>query len=174
MEEVVLELDGSDNEDSESSGSEDDFEGYLNEDSDGEEDDHGSDDDSSSEETGSDQDMQVEVPSVPSYTLQVGVSATLSGTRPLDYFSLFMDDAMLQHIVAQTNLCAQQYMESHTLAPHSRKRQWQKEEHTLEELQRSCTDPGDGPGSLSQGRESLEHFLALCHRHFLKCTFHAL
>ena len=136
VEEVVLELDGSDNEDSESSGSEDDFEGYLNEDSDEEEDDHGSDDDSSSEGTGSDEDMQVEVPSVPSYTLQVGVSATLSGTRPLDYFSLFMDDSMLQHIVAHTNLCAQQYMESHTLAPHSRKRQWQKEEHTLEELQR--------------------------------------
>ena len=38
----------------------------------------------------------------------------------------------------------------------------------------SCTDPGDGPGSLSQGRESLEHFLALCHRHFLRCKFHAL
>ena len=116
------------------SGSQDDFEGYLDEDSDGEEHDHGSDDDSSNEETGS-EDMQVEVPSVPLYTLQPGVSATLSGTRPLDYFSLFVDDSMLQHIVAQANLCAQQYMESHTLAPHSRKRQWQKEEHTLEELQ---------------------------------------
>ena len=134
VEEVVLELDGSDDgEESVSSGSEDDFEGYLNEDSDGEED-HGRDDDSSSEETGSDEDMQVEVPSVPSYTLQPGVSATQRGTRPLDNYS-FVDDSMLQHIVAQTNLCAQQYMESHTMVPHSRKRQWQKQEHTLEKLQ---------------------------------------
>jgi len=141
VEEVVLELEGNDeSEGDDSSGSEDDFGGYLDEDGDDREDsDHGSEDEhiSSEEETGSEEDMDTEVPPVPPYTLQPGIStAMLSGSRPMDYFSLFVDDSMLHHVVAQTNLYAQQYMESHTLAPHSRKRLWQKEEHTFEELQR--------------------------------------
>ena len=41
---------------------------------------------------------------------------------------------MLEHIVAQTNLSAQQFIESNDLAPHSRVRRWSKGVHDLSEL----------------------------------------
>ena len=65
-----------------------------------------------------------------------GCSATLAGNAPIDYFSLFVDDYILQHIVDQTILNSKQFMESHTLGQRSRIRQWLKEEHTIAELRR--------------------------------------
>ena len=58
----------------------------------------------------------------------------MEGKSPLDFFSLLLTDGMLEHIVTQTNLSAQQFIESHELAPHSRVRRWSKSIHTIDEL----------------------------------------
>ena len=67
--------------------------------------------------------------SILTYSHQPGCKATLRGNDPIDYFSLFFDDALLQHIVQQTKLNYEQYVESHVLGPRSRVRQWEKQEH---------------------------------------------
>ena len=67
--------------------------------------------------------------SIPEYTLQPGCSADVGGNSPLEYFSLLFSNDMLEHIVTQTNL-------SHDLGPHSRVRRWSKAVHDLSELQR--------------------------------------
>ena len=86
VDEVMHELEES--EDESGSESEDDFEGYLDE---------GNEDEQSGEEgsgeSDSDDDMETEVSSIPPYTLHPGCSVPLSGNRPLDYFSLFVDDS---------------------------------------------------------------------------------
>lgn len=149
MEEVIEELQESDSDDVESSGSEDDFGGYLDE---GEVESEEECDDENGEgcnrEIGEDysengegssesaEQMETETPHIPAYTLQSGSVGVSPRDVPLDYFSHFVDNNMLTHIVSQTNLNAQQYMETHTLAPHSRKRQWQKVEHTVQELRK--------------------------------------
>ena len=73
---------------------------------------------------------------IPEYTLQAGCSASVEGENPLSFFSLLITDNMLEHIVAQTNLNAQQYIDSHDLAPHSRVRRWSKGLHDIDELRR--------------------------------------
>ena len=130
------ELENSDNEsadnesEDDSSGSEDDFEGYLDESIDYKA------DESSDEEQNNEEDVEGVIPLISSYTLQPGVSVTIGGSRPLDFFSQFVNQPILQHIVEHTNLNAEQYMSSHTLAPRSRIRQWLKQDHTLSELHR--------------------------------------
>ena len=141
VEDVMQQLENSDYEsadnesENESSGSEDDFEGYLDKSIDHRED-ESSDEEQNEEEQSSEEDMDGVIPSIPPYTLQAGVSVTIGGSRPLDIFSQFVTRDMLQHIVEQTNLNAEQYMSSHTLAPRSRIRQWLKQDHTISELQR--------------------------------------
>lgn len=140
----MLELEESDESGNDSSESEDDFEGYLDEedflssdDQQSSEEDEGSDRPSSSEEEQESEDMDMDIPSIPPYTLQPGSSAAINAdSSPIDYFSLFVDSAMLAYMVEQTNLFAEQYMASHTLAPHSRIRRWLKEEHTISELEK--------------------------------------
>ena len=141
VDEVVEELQNSDSENDDDS--EDDFDGYLDEEEmqqqwtgemEGNSDLEGN--GSEREESNSVEDMEADVPSPQTYTLEAGCSVPLPGNRPIDYFSLFVDDSMLQHIVDQTNLYSEQFMASHTLAPHSRIRRWSKEEHTIAELQR--------------------------------------
>lgn len=125
VEDVMVELENSDNEsDYDSSGSEDDFEGYI-----GETIDHTQGDDCEDNEQ-SEEELDGIIPSIPSYIGQAGISVPIGGDRPL-YILLFVDSNMLQHIVDQTNLCAEQYLASHSLAPRSRIRQWMKQDHTL-------------------------------------------
>ena len=71
--------------------------------------------DNSDENLNNEGEMEQDVPPVPLYTMASGCSATLAGNAPIDYFSLFMDEHMLQHIVEQTILNSKQFMESHTL-----------------------------------------------------------
>ena len=59
---------------------------------------------------------------LPEYTLVAGCAVPVEGNRPLDYLSLLLTDNILGNIVAQTNLYAQQFIESNDLAPHSRVR----------------------------------------------------
>jgi len=140
----MVELEESDGSENDSSESEDDFDGYLDEDIQSSDDqqcssdeEQGSDGLSSSEEDqSSEEDMDLDIPSIPPYTLQPGFSAAINDSSPIAYFSLFVDSAMLGHIVQQTNLFADQYLSSHTLAPHSRIWRWLKEQHTVSELER--------------------------------------
>ena len=69
-------------------------------------------------------------------TMQAGCTASVEGESPLEFFSLLLTDDILMHIVTQTNLSAQQFIESHELAPHSRVRRWSKGEHDINELRR--------------------------------------
>ena len=74
--------------------------------------------------------------SIPEYSLEPGCSVQVESDKPLDYFSLLITDDMLQHIVDQTNVHAEQFISSHDLAPHSRVRRWSKTVHDLNELKR--------------------------------------
>ena len=85
----------------------------------------------SSDESDSD-----ESDSVPVYTLEPGCSVPVEGDRPLDYLSLLVNNDILEHIVAQTNICAQQFVESHDFTPHSHVRRWSKNVHDVNELRR--------------------------------------
>ena len=71
-------------------------------------------------EIGSDGSTEQFVGFPPKYTLQPGCSASVNGDSPLEYFLLPFDNTMLEHIVHQTNLNAQQFIDTHNLAPHSR------------------------------------------------------
>ena len=73
---------------------------------------------------------------VPEYTEEAGCSVSVEGETPLDFFSLLFTEDMMQQIVTQTNLYAQQFIDSHELGPHSRVRQWSKETHDINELRR--------------------------------------
>ena len=155
MDEVVERVQNSDSEDgvSENDDSEDDFDGYLEEmdidgwwnrrEMDSNSDEEGSSDDKSNNDEDLDNsdenlinegEMEQDVPPIPLYTMASGCSATLAGNAPIDCFSLFVDERMLQHIVEQTILNSKQFMESHTLGQRSRIQQWLKEKHTIAEL----------------------------------------
>ena len=48
-----------------------------------------------------------------------GPSVDMNDKSLLDFFKLLVNDAMLDHIVDQTNIYAQQYIDATTLPPHS-------------------------------------------------------
>ena len=120
--------------------SEDDFDGYLDADSGGERDERDDERDMGDERYLDIGREQVEMDAgdsddLPEYTLTPGYTASVEGSIPLSYFSLLTND-MLHHIVDQTNLCANQYIGSHELCPHSRVRRWTKRVHDVCELLR--------------------------------------
>jgi len=55
---------------------------------------------------------------------------------PLDFLQLFITDSTLETVVAQTNLFAQQYLDSHELKQCSRVQQWVKSPHNMAELKK--------------------------------------
>ena len=65
-----------------------------------------------------------------------GPSVDMSNKTPLDFFKLLVTDTMLDGIVEQTNLDAQQFMDATSLPPHSRVHGWSKEAHTRPELKK--------------------------------------
>ena len=126
VEQVIDELDDE---------SDDDFEGYL----DTEFDEEINDENDDAEEGGNEQDMDVGAnmeigASVPEYNLTPGCSASVDGSSPLSFFSLLMTSTILQTIVDQTNLYAQQFIDSRDLGPHSRARRWAKRVFDISEL----------------------------------------
>ena len=75
-------------------------------------------------------------PLIPDFQHSTGPSVDMSNKTPLDFFKLVVTDDMLDLIVEQTNLYAQQFMEATDLPPHSRAHGWRKEAHTLTELKK--------------------------------------
>ena len=136
LNEVVERIDGSDFEDSD-----DDFDGYLDSESEenmrerDERDAEVGDGVSSEVNVGANVEVggcssdseESEADEVPVYDQQAGWLFSISRGR---------DNSMLQYIVDQTNLYAQQFIESHELGPHSRVRYWYKTAHNISELLR--------------------------------------
>ena len=60
----------------------------------------------------------------------------LKETLLVDFFHLFVTDGMLEEVVTQTNLYAQQYLDAHDLVPKSRKQQWKSAQHDIVELKK--------------------------------------
>lgn len=86
------------------------------------------------EEVGGNDSETEDLERVPEYTGEAGCSVPVEGERPIDFFSLLFTNDMMQQIVTQTNLYAEQFIDSHELGPHSRVRQWSKETHNVNEL----------------------------------------
>ena len=80
------------------------------------------------------EDTETRVPLIPAYVEWPGVAEDVDGERPIDLFKLFVTTSMLEHIVGQTNLSANQHLESQDVVPRSRVRQWRNITHTLQEL----------------------------------------
>ena len=80
------------------------------------------------------EDIGTGVPPIPAYVEWPGVAEDVDGERPIDFFKLFVTTPMLEHIVGQTNLSANQYLEGKDLTPRSRVRRWKNITHTLQEL----------------------------------------
>ena len=113
--------------------SDDDFEGYIDEEEIGNDRDGGDyDGDSLSGESdeGSSDD------GIPQYSLNSGCTQDMTNKAPIDFFQLFVTDDMLEAIVEQTNLFAQQYIDSHELSRRSRVQQWAKSPHDVVELKK--------------------------------------
>ena len=69
-----------------------------------------------------------------------GVQENTNGFQPADFYKLYLTDDLVQKMVDETNLYAQQYMQANpNLPPHSRARQWSPVQKT-----------------------DMEHFLGLC------------
>ena len=58
----------------------------------------------------------------------------MTGASPLQFFKKMVTDEMLETIMEQTNLCAQQYIENTNLLPHSRVHRWSKATFDVAEL----------------------------------------
>ena len=73
---------------------------------------------------------------IPEYRRQKGCTTDMSNKSPLDFFKLLITDAMLQQVVDQTILFAQQHIESQELPPRSRVHRWNSAPHTISELRK--------------------------------------
>ena len=77
-----------------------------------------------------------DLPHIPDFQHPTGPSEDMTDKTPLDFFKLLVTDDMLDLIVEQTNLYAQQFMDATDLPPHSRAHGWRKEAHTRAELKK--------------------------------------
>ena len=74
------------------------------------------------------------VPPIPDFQQPTGPLVDMTDKSPLDFFKLLVNNAMLDHIVKQINIYAQQYIHTTTLPPHSPVHGWNKEVHNRDEL----------------------------------------
>ncbi len=74
--------------------------------------------------------------SIPKFVGEAGCTQDMANKSPIDFVQLFVTDEILQAIVEQTNLFAQQFMDSHELPRRSQARQWDKSPHCLAELKK--------------------------------------
>ena len=71
---------------------------------------------------------------IPQYNLSPGCNTPCSDATPLELFKMLMTDSILDKIVEQTNLYANQFIGGHDLPPRSRVHSWSKQQFTREEL----------------------------------------
>ena len=143
--------------------SDDEFDGYIDPDETSAE---GLDDGN-----GEDSEQSDDVPPIPDFQQPTGPLVDMTDKSPLDFFKLLVNDAMLDHIVEQTNLYAQQYIDATTLPPHSRVHGWNKEVQDQDELKKFFSDDyHNGSDQLSSCGRLLGNILALCYTYVFQGT----
>ena len=116
--------------------SDDDFDGYLDEDDelDDDEVDHtGSDSGDNSSGNNGDEDDKREIPE---FCGQLGCTQDMTNKSPIDFLQLLITDEMLEAIVVQTNLFAEQFIDKHELSSRSRVQQCNWSPHDVAELRK--------------------------------------
>ena len=73
---------------------------------------------------------------IPEYAYSAGCTRPCENATPLHFFSMLLTDNILDNIVEQTNLYANQFISTHSLAPRSRVHGWSREPFTRQELQK--------------------------------------
>ena len=119
--------------------SEDEFEGYLDDDDLINGDDETrtpTDDPADSEDSSTYADDDAGCQPIPDFEQPVGCAEDMTGASPLQFFQQMVTTEMLEQIVEQTNLYAQQYMESTNLLPHSRTHGWSRATFDTAELKK--------------------------------------
>ena len=80
---------------------------------------------------------ECEVRGIPEYSQLPGINHQCSdAVTPLEIYNMLLTDDILDQIVKQTILYADQYTTSHPVLPHSRVHGWSREPFTREELQK--------------------------------------
>ena len=155
--------------------SEDKFEGYIDEvvdnggngNSDVGEGNDGQDGDNDGGEGNDGQENDNGDPMIPEYTEHPGCTSVMTEKSPPDLFQLFVTDDMLEAIIKQTKLFAQQYMDSHELARRSRMQQWVRSAHVHDVAEQvPCDGHHHGADQLPLHRGLLGHIVAVCHGNF--------
>ncbi len=72
----------------------------------------------------------------PSFTATPGPIRDMSYKNPIDFFRLMIPDSILEEIVRQTNLYAEQFFENNNIRPRSRAQMWDSLQHNLQELKK--------------------------------------
>ncbi len=72
----------------------------------------------------------------PSFTATPGPIHDMSYKNPIDFFRLMIPDSILEEIVRQTNLYAEQFFENNNIRPRSRAQMWDSLQHNLPELKK--------------------------------------
>ncbi len=72
----------------------------------------------------------------PSFTATPGPIRDMSYKNPIDFFRLMIPDSILEEIVRQTNLYAEQFFENNNVRPRSRAQMWDSLQHNLPELKK--------------------------------------
>lgn len=71
---------------------------------------------------------------LPEYQERSGCTVDMTNKTPVEFFHLFVTDSMLQNIVDQVNIYAQQFIDATNLPPRSRANLWSKSSHNIDEL----------------------------------------
>ena len=118
--------------------SEDEFEGYLDDDDliGGSDNSHEPIDDVQDSFMNSPQPDDDGCTPIPEFDQPVGCAEDMTGASPLQFFQQMVTEEMLEKIVEQTNLYAQQYMQSTNLPPHSRAHGWSRATFDTAELKK--------------------------------------
>ena len=116
--------------------SEDEFEGYLDDDNLTASGDNSHDPSDDTHDSSLQPDGDPGCTPIPEFRQPVGCAEDMTGASPLQFFEQMVTKEMLEKIVEQTNLYAQQYMENTTLPPHSRAHGWSRATFDVAELKK--------------------------------------
>ena len=115
--------------------SEDEFEGYLDDDNLTASGDNSHDPSDDAHDSSPQPDGDPGCTPIPEFRQPVGCAEDMTGAS-LQFFEQMVTKEMLEKIVEQTNLYAQQYMENTTLPPHSRAHGWSRATFDVAELKK--------------------------------------
>ena len=73
---------------------------------------------------------------IPEYLVTKGPNSDMTNKSPIEYFHLMIPDTLLEGIVEQTNLYADQFFQSSNVPPQSRAQLWDNKKHDLDKLKK--------------------------------------